>query len=312
MKSVFSPHHGRHVKFGRIRSASRPRLFFKSYLAEHLGALPTPPTSADYSKPAATVLADIMGNDTLGDCVIAGAYHVCAVETGNAGDLFHATSAQIIHDYSAIGGYVPGDESTDNGCDLQTALNYWQKTGFANKTKLLGHIAIDATNQQEVELACYLFENLYFGLALPDAWVNPFPSGNGFTWSTAGSPDPSNGHCIMGYGFNSTGVLIDSWGMLGTLTWAAVKKYAAASAGGELYAMLSPDQLAKGQQKAPNGIDWSALISDFDSMGGNVTPQPSPPAPPAPQPPAPPAPPKPVSKTTTITITGTDYTVTEK
>ena len=304
IKQVFSPHHGHHVRFGRKRSTVRPKLFLKSYLVEHAGVLPSAPASCDYSPKAAAVLADIYGNDQLGDCVIAGGYHVCGVETGNAGAPFHATSAQIIHDYSAIGGYVPGDPSTDQGCDLQTALKYWEKTGFANKTKLLGHIAVDATNQQEVELACYLFENLYFGMALPDHWVNPFPSGNGFTWDVAGAPDPENGHCIMGFGYDAHGVKIDSWGMLGTLTWAAVKKYAAASGGGELYAMLTPDQLAKGQSKAPNGIDWSALISDFDSMGGNV-PVPSP----APTPPSPPAPPAPVQATHTITVTGTNVTI---
>lgn len=292
-KTVFSPHHARNVRFGRKRSTVRPRLFLKSYLVEHAGALPTAPSSCDYSPKAAAVLTDIYGNDELGDCVIAGGYHIVGVETGNAGTAFHATSSQIVHDYSAIGGYVPGNPSTDQGCDLATALAYWEKTGFANKTKLLGHIAIDATNQAEVELACYLFENLYFGMALPDAWVNPFPSGNGFTWNTAGKPDPENGHCVMGFGYNTSGVLIDSWGMNGTLTWAAVKKYAAASAGGELYAMLTPDQLAKGQSKAPNGIDWSALVSDFNAMGGKV------PVPPAPQPPAP-QPPTPATATLTL------------
>lgn len=281
MKEVFSAHHGRNVKFGRKAPTSRPRLHLKNYLT----ALPAAPPSADYSAKATAVLADIYGNDNLGDCVIAGGYHIAGVETGNAGTAFHATSAQIVKDYSAIGGYVPGDPNTDNGCELPVALAYWQKHGFANKSKLLGWIAVDATNQQEVELACYLFENLYFGMSLPDHWVNPFPAGNGFTWDAAGAPDPQNGHCIMGYGYSSHGVLIDSWGLLGTLTWAAVKKYASPTAGGELYALLTPDQLAKGQTKAPNGVDWSALIADFDAMGGTV-PVPNPPAP-VPVPPAP-------------------------
>ena len=80
----------------------------------------------------------------LGDCVIAGGYHVEAVWTGNAGQLFTATDAQIVADYGAIGGYVPGDPSTDNGCDEQTAFNYWTKTGFANGTTLAGWLAVDA------------------------------------------------------------------------------------------------------------------------------------------------------------------------
>jgi hypothetical protein len=250
------------------------------------------PSTCDYSAKAAAVLADIYSNDNLGDCVIAAGYHIVGVETGNAGTAYRATSAQIVHDYSAIGGYVPGDPNTDQGCELPTALSYWQSHGFTDGTKLLGSIAVDATNLHEVQLACYLFENLFFGIDLPDAWIAPFPSDNGFVWDIAGGIDPQNGHCIMGMGYDTRGVKIDTWGMLGTLTWAAVAKYATATAGGELHVMLSPDQLAKGQTKAPNGIAWADLISDFDALGGQVpVPAPPVPVPPAPPPPSPNPPP---------------------
>jgi len=279
MKKVHSPFHGRDVKFGRKRPTSRPRLHLKSYLT----ALPAPPASCDYSPKALPVLSDIMQNDQLGDCVIAGGYHIVGVETGNCGPIFHANSAQVTKDYSAIGGYVPGDESTDNGCELPVALDYWTKHGFANGTKLVGHLAVDAADKNEVMLACHLFENLYIGMGLPDHWVNPMPSGSGFKWDVAGAPVPENGHCVMGMGYDTNGVKIDTWGMLGTLTWAALAKYAAAHGGGELHVMLSPDQLAKGQTKAPNGIDWSALLADFNAMGGHAPiPNPTPNPPPAP------------------------------
>lgn len=278
-RAIHSPHHGHSVRLGRNRPTSRPKLHLRNYLAP--GTLPTPPSSCDYSAKAAATLADIYENDTLGDCVIAGGYHVVGVETGNAGAEYHATKQQITRDYSAIGGYVPGDSATDQGCELPTALAYWQKNGFANGTKLLGHLAVDASNAHEVMLALYLFENLYFGIELPDAWVSPFPSGPGFTWGVAGAADPQNGHCIMGVGYDTSGVAIDSWGMLGKLTWAAAAKYAVPHAGGELHVMLTPDQLQKGQAKAPNGIDWDALVADFGSLGG-AAPLPAPAPSPAP------------------------------
>jgi hypothetical protein len=287
IKQIFSPHHGTHVKLGRKHPTSRPKLHLKNYLSQ----LPLPPASCDFSAKALPVLSDIMGNDNLGDCVIAGGYHIVGVETGNASTLYHANPAQIIHDYSAIGGYVPGDVNTDNGCELPVALAYWQKHGFSNGTKLLGHLAVDATDKQEVALACYLFENLYFGMALPDKWINPFPTGNGFIWDVAGAPDMNNGHCIMGMGFDSHGVKVDSWGLVGTLTWEAVAKYASATASGELHVMLSPDQLARGQSKAPNGVNWADLLDDFNQLGGNV------PIPPVPVP----IPPTPVVKSLSLT-----------
>jgi hypothetical protein len=146
--------------------------------------------------------------------------------------------------------------------------------------------------------AMYLFENLYFGIELPDAWISPFPSASGFVWDV-GTPDPENGHCIMGVGYGPQGVKVDSWGLFGTLTWKAIAALCTQNGGGELYVMITPDQLAKGQTKAPNGIDWASLCADFNAMGGNVpvpAPAPSPaPAPaPAPTPPAPAPSPAPV------------------
>lgn len=275
LKSIHSPSHNRAVKMGRKRPvAVGPHFRFCNYLR---AALPAAPVSADYSAPAKSILSDIMGNDQLGDCVIAGGYHVTGVETANAGAPFHATNAQILKDYSAIGGYVPGDPNTDQGCDEPTALNYWTQHGFANGTKLLGWLALDATNKAELMAALYLFENLYFGIELPDAWVNPFPSNDGFVWDV-GAPDPSNGHCVIGYGYNTQGVLIDSWGMNGVLTWAAIAALCTQQAGGAVYVLCSPDQLAKGQNKAPNGVAWTTLLTDFNSMGGHV-PIPAPPTP---------------------------------
>lgn len=281
------------VRFGRKRPiAVGPHFRLRNYLR---ASLPPPPTSVRYAAKASSVLTNVYGNDTLGDCVIAGGYHVVGVETGNAGSLFTASNAQILADYGAIGGYVPGDASTDNGCDEPTALNYWTQHGFANGTKLLGWLAVDATNPTELQQALYLFENLYFGIELPDAWVNPFPSGPGFTWDV-GAPDPANGHCVIGYGYGASGIDIDSWGLVdpttgvgGTLTYAAIAALCTPQANGAVYVMCSPDQLAKGATKAPNGVAWADLITDFDAMGGNV-PVPAPAPSPAPSPSPTPAP----------------------
>lgn len=272
VKTLFAPHLGRTVRMGRRRpDPSHPRLSFSAYRMS--GApLPTPPASCDFSAAAEPVLENIYGNANLGDCVIAGGYHIVGVETGNAGNLFTATNAQIIADYSAIGGYDPsqtqpdGSNPTDQGCDEVTALNYWQQNGFADGTKLAGWLAVDATNQTEVMQALFIFQNLYFGVELPDSWVNPMPSASGFVWD-ADAPDPSNGHCVCGVGYNAAGITIDTWGMLGTLTWAAVAALCVESAGGALYVMLTPDELIAAKQASPEGFNWSELEADFAALG---------------------------------------------
>jgi hypothetical protein len=270
------------MKFGRNRPrVVHPHLKLKNYLK---ASLPAAPPSVSYAPAASAVLSDIFGNDTLGDCVIAAGYHVVGVETGNAGDLFHASADQIIADYSAIGGYVPGDPSTDQGCNVQTALAYWQTHGFANGTKIAGYLAVDPTNVAEVQSALWLFENLIIGLELPDTYTNPFPSASGFTWGP-GKADPSQGHCIMANGYIAQGLSIDTWALEGTFTYSALAALCSASEGGELWVMLTPDQIAKAASKAPNGFAWQDLVVDFDSIGGSVvipTPTPTPVIPPAP------------------------------
>jgi hypothetical protein len=265
IKEVFAPHLNRTVKLGRRRPVAHGiRMKFGSYKC---AALPPPPDSADYSAKAMSALSLVYMNDQLGDCVIAGGYHVVGVETGNAngGSPFIATTDQILADYKTIGGYIPGNPNTDNGCDEETALDYWRQHGFANGTKIQGFLALDASNPTQVQQAMFLFENLYFGVELPDAWINPFPSASGFTWD-AGQPDPDNGHCFVGVGYNQVGVQIDTWGLIGTVTWAAVEQLCLPGSGGQLFTLLTPDQIAKAQAKAPNGFSWDTLQIDFNAL----------------------------------------------
>ena len=320
MKTVHSPFLGRSVCFGRKRPTEKFKLKFSTYKN---GALPTPPASVDYTAKAMASLNQLYLNDQLGDCVIAGGGHMRGVTSGNAtGTPVLFTSAQIIAMYSAIGGYVPGNPATDNGCDENTAGSYWMNAGFPDGVKWLGFVGIDATNKTEVMQALDLFEGLMLGIELPDAWVNPMPSAPGFTWDVAGSPDPQNGHCVIAAGYNATGITISTWGMLGTMTWAALAEYASAQSNGQLFVAVSADMVAKGQTVAPNGVSWSALQADFIALGGQTItiptpapvpvpipapvpvpipapvptpkpPHPQPPHPPRPQPPHPPHPPFP-------------------
>ena len=286
LKELYAPSLGRNVKFGRrIPTAVAPHLKLRNYLR---ATLPSAPSSLDLSSPALPSLRNVDQNDVLGDCVIAGANHILGVLTGNAGALYQTTAAQILSEYGAIGGYVPGNPATDNGCNMTTALNWFTQNPMADGTKLTAWLGVDATNVAELQAAMFLFENLYFGMALPDAWVNPMPSSDGFTWDVAGKADPNNGHCVMGFGYDTTGVKIDSWALFGTLTYKAIAEYAVAATGGELYVMLSSDVLLRGAQKAPNGVAWTDLITDWDSIGGSVAvpaaPTPAPAPSPAPTP----------------------------
>ena len=221
-------------------------------LSRYLKALPAPPSTFDFSAPALPALRDVMLNDSLGDCTCAGAYHSLAVWSGQASDLFHATKDQVLALYEAFG-YKPGDPSTDNGANENDVLDYLQTHGFANGDKILGHLLIDGTNKAEVLAAAWLFETLYFGVSLPDSWISPFPQTDGFVWDAA-TPDENNGHCFVSFGATTSGLLIDTWGLFGTITFEAIAKLCEAKAGGELHVMISACDVGKGgyQESAGN------------------------------------------------------------
>lgn len=267
MKTFIHPTTGQKFKLGRNRPLAKgPRFKIKNYM---LASLPTPPLSIDYTTKAQPFLSDILGNDETGDCTCAGIFHAIGCFLGNADEPIPFTAADTMGLYSRCCGYIPGDDDTDQGGDEQTVLNYVQNNGLLpdGSHKIAVWMAVDATNKMEVMQAIYLAENVYFGVELPDAYVAPFPSASGFTWGMAGPPNRANGHCFVGLGYTPEGVLVDSWGLLGTMTWQAVASYASRADGGELYTVLSRDALIKASQKAPNGFDFSQLLADIDSMG---------------------------------------------
>ena len=253
-------------RLGRKKLPARPPMLrLKNYLLATLP--PPPPTRADWYQPKAG-LSEALGNDELGDCTCAGASHIEDVfRAGAKSGLPPITRAEAIALYSAACGYVPGDPSTDQGGTCVGVLSYWRQHGLlgGGTGRNAGWLEMSAMNQAEVEQGVYLFGNAYLGLDLPDAWVNPFPGGSGFVWDLAGPPDPANGHCIMAYGFNAQGLLINSWGLFGTMTWRAFRKYVGA-ADGEAYTVLSQDWINPATELAPSGFAFAALQADLASL----------------------------------------------
>ncbi len=257
------------MKLGRNRPIARgPRLHLRNYL---LRSLPFPPANCDYLTKASNAIKQVYENDNLGDCVIAWIGHATGIFTGNSSDPVLFSDQQILALYGAIGGYVPGQPDTDQGCDEQTALAYWQQNGAipgeTNQHKIQSWLAVDGTNPVECRTAIWLFENLMFGVELPDAWVNPMPSRDDFTWDVAGEPDQANGHCFGAGGYLPGKLHIATWGMTGWITDRAVAAYATTIGQGELYTVLSSDSIVRATQKAPNGFDWTQLLADLQAIG---------------------------------------------
>jgi hypothetical protein len=263
---------------------THPHLFksMRSLLKD--GGLPPPPAAFDFTQKASAALSDILGNSEVGDCTAAGPGHIIDSVTANAGSPVIITADQAIEFYSLSTGYVLGNPATDQGGDEVTVLTTWVQKGYDGKGAhaIKGFLTIDPSDQELIKTACYHFGNLYFGADLAPNWTQV--SGDGFVWDVGQAPDPKEGHCFVGLGVNAQGVIVDSWGLIGTITWAAIAQFCSEQSGGNLFTVLTPEAVNRVNGVAPDGLDWAALISAFDAMGGNVPAAVRPVVPPQPPP----------------------------
>jgi hypothetical protein len=275
---------GRKYALGRLAPKTKDRTFL-SGLGLLTAPIPTPPASIPIPAVCADGLSQTFMNTHLGCCVISHHAHFLANITSQIGKPFIYTDKQIEADYHAVGGYIPGNPWTDRGCDVGTDLSYLQSTGFADGSKLLGSINLDPTSQLALTQSVWITNGVCFGMAMPNAWIDPAPQESGFVWDVAGHPNDSNGHCFTGFAYTPQGITIDTWGMTGTITWAAIAKYGAASANGEVYSYINPAMINPTTGLAPqNGLTLNQICTYFNSMGGNVVVPPGPTPTPTPTP----------------------------
>jgi hypothetical protein len=263
---------GMTVTFGRLQ----PKREFKGARfanAVNVPALPAPPPWVWNPKNLAMNaegLGNILANNQYGCCTDSGMGHleddVCG-ESGNP-DYVPVTAEQVLWAYSQTTNppFNPTTGANDNGADEVTVLDWWRDHGFFQDGtgKIVGYASVDPTNVTEVKQAAWL-GRLYLGVCLPDEWLQ-VPMVNGTVWPIAGNPNPNNGHCIVVIGYNSKGLLVDSWGIIFLVPWIAVAKYFSQSAGGAMFVVFSQDAINKASGKAPNGFDAAQLTAYLQSF----------------------------------------------
>jgi hypothetical protein len=228
-------------------------------LSDYLVKLPSPPDSVSWT--AGIPSWPMMGNDTLGDCVEAAMGHMVEEWSHFAGQGSIPSDQAVITAYSGIGGYVPGDPSTDQGSDMLTALNYWRKTGIAGH-KILAFVALNTQNLVELQTAMWLFGNAFIGIQLPlsvhyaESWSVPQHG----TSTPAGAIGGWGGHCVPVVGGNPLGTTVVTWGQTMFMSRNFYKVYA-----DEAYAVLSQDWLNRAGF-SPANFNLAQLKADLQSI----------------------------------------------
>ena len=228
-------------------------------MAAALDPLGAPPEASNDYIAAVSVPWGMCLNDTLKDCAAADAAHSLMLRSANtASKIIVPTDDQVTDLYSAVGGYVAGNPSTDKGCFEAAMFAYLRTTGF------LGHKAdstasIDPMNLNHLKWSVQLFGSCTLGLNLPKYAEDQFSAGQTWDVQTWGDPTPS-GHDVPIVDYRGGLYFVVSWAQLVPMTPAAVLAWAEESHVALFYDWI----MAQGQ--SPSGFDLGALAEKLEGL----------------------------------------------
>jgi hypothetical protein len=186
---------------------------------------------------------DDLGNSDVGCCAIAGPGHFVRWEDAICQRPTRVQAADVLREYSAISGYVPGDESTDVGCYALDVMRRWRKVGLFG-TRIEAFAQVDYRSQEELARATFLLGGAFLCFDLPRSAEGTD------TWGIVGNDGGTWGrHLVWADG---TG-LVNSWGQRIRVTTAFVQRYCF-----DVYAVVSVDSVMPGG-RAFSGLDVGGL-----------------------------------------------------
>lgn len=202
-------------------------------------------------------------NDSIGDCTFAAAGHAIQAMTAYASSEVTLPSSAILSGYEAVGGYVPGDPSTDNGANMQDVCRYWQQTGIGgHKISAFAEVK-NCKDVYVLKQVLDLFGTVYVGINCPQSALDQFNAGE--VWSYVPGSPIAGGHAIVLQrqypAGHSVGVMdIITWGAVHPMTFKFAEEYIE-----EAWAVVSPDWMtAKGV--SPEGLNLEQLQADFSAL----------------------------------------------
>jgi hypothetical protein len=243
----------------------------KVFLGRNRGFNLKVPSLSNYAKPSALAYPPVcawerpinwgmLGNDSVGDCVIARLLHqiMAWYSVANAGSPKTFSTDQALQVYSAITGYVPGNESTDNGTDPDAACTYWQNTGLFGD-KIAGYANVDITNIDLIKFAISMFGGVGLAFDVPSYIMNVAAGGD---WSETPGANTTieGGHEVYLVGYGRKGFRVVSWGTTYTFNPDFLGKY-----GQNIDAVISTDWI-KQSGVSPSGLDLNGLLADLPAQ----------------------------------------------
>jgi hypothetical protein len=229
-------------KLGRLPATRPAALADLSVYAT--GPLPTPPRTVEV--PAGSYPID--GNDTYGDCTIAGVAHL--ITAWNTESHEHDTipgEQTVVEEYFKLTG------GQDTGLNEAEVLKTWQTKGLFGE-KIAGYAPVNPRDLLQLHQAVAFYGGCYLGIECPASAQEQFA--NGEPWTYEGS-EVEGGHCVVALGYGPNGGLhCATWGGIAVLEASFLAHYLE-----EAWCIL-PHQLVEAKGDAL-GVDLQALELDL-------------------------------------------------
>jgi hypothetical protein len=241
------------------KTAARPDAV-KLTLGNYAAALPTPPAAFGWDYLVKPATWGMLGNDELGDCVIAGGLHETLLWRASARQTTALSTAAAIKNYELITGYNPSDPSTDQGTDMEAAAKYRRKTGLldadGHRHKIGAYVACDPS---QLASALWIFGAIGLGIEFPAFAMDDFNAGKVWDVQRANTKI-EGGHYVPLIGRSADGNYRGvTWGGVVEITPKFVAKYA-----DEILVYLSTESLTDGVNL--DGFKLAALQDDLKQV----------------------------------------------
>ena len=269
-----------------LKTGRRPPTGAPSLKLSQLAAV-LPPHPGTYTDGASLRAWQMLGNDQYGDCVAVTWATQRRIASWNNSHDTYPTFDQVIQVYKTQN---PDFPNQDDGMVIQDLLNYLHKTGGPDGVKIVAFAQVNHTNFEELKAATYLGQQLWLGVNV--SMTNEQQFNDSLPWTVTGSV--IGGHSVTAVGYGASGVGIETWGNLGSLSQSYCINISNPYLPGveEAWLVIWPEQaglltqsqrdafqVAYGQVTGGKVIDWGGIPP---------APDPTPPPPPVPTPPPPP------------------------
>lgn len=198
-------------KLGRLPGKIPVGLRELSYYAA--GPLPKAPASMPVPEPPGGEWL-MLGNDTYGDCGVAGLEHVFMADAAETAETeTFPTDAQTVTYYLT---YTGGQ---DTGVVLSDFLNYVRQNGYYDK-KILAYAPIAVHDIPTLHTAVFMYDAAYTGIQVTAQMMTDFQDDHPWTMKSLESP-VEGGHCVPIVGYDGTYLYIVTWGKIQKIEYSA-------------------------------------------------------------------------------------------